>query len=644
MKGSFSIWDPTACRVCLDLIHSGYKAEGVSQTDQDWFRSEIKKWVRGFKKGAPGVPYLPSLEYRDLLFPKAELTSVFGHHTPKELPTVQLQVQEQLSGLNLDTENMSTVSSVTPGREKELLSGEESSEDSLDDESVLEDSSLPAKGKKVGPHLKVITINAPLTPPVPGPTTPVTLMTTALTPTTVMTTPITTSVPVDFMANMKAFMENVQANQAAMFKSMQEQIDAMKGAPPSRAPLVSELPKCTNKNPWRCAEHMVLNEGVLHIGEGLGSRPIGDLVFFPSIDHYPFCYVRLADESSLRDDTIPKETIIFDHSKAQSIVVKELRTAEFTNTQLSAFGRKQATFLASKDMVFPFASKGLEAVRRAVLDGKPFPSLEECRPVSLALPNDSTDWEDVQHTFTVSKLDKEIAGKQFNERLPRLPDNLLKAELEAKERLSASLSLQSYLEMLIGNYQDTDIFHVLSKMHLGTFCKDLHAFYLARRACREHTLAAATIRHEPKKLIDSNIWGKDLFPQKEVKEVMDRAAQENKSLLQKWGIFKRKFSSGGDGPQPKKSKKTHKQKKAFVPPAAAAVAAVPPTVYTVPQYVTQSPVFNPVYEQASTTFRAVGAQARGRGGKGNQGKGGQSKGRGHKGSRGGRGAGPHKQQ
>ena len=126
------------------------------------------------------------------------------------------------------------------------------------------------------------------------------------------------------------------------------------------------------------------------MGEGLGSRAVADLEFYPSIEDYHKCYVRLSSDASFRDDTIPKETIIYEHSKAQSTKVKEMRTAEFTNTQLSAFGRKQATFIAPNE--------------KAVQDEKPMPILEECKLNSLALPHDSENWLEVQHTFTIGRL------------------------------------------------------------------------------------------------------------------------------------------------------------------------------------------------------------------------------------------------
>ena len=269
------------------------------------------------------------------------------------------------------------------------------------------------------------------------------------------------------------------------------------------------------------------------------------------------------------------------------------------------------------------------------------PNLEECKPTSLALPCDCDIWQDVQQTFTIGKLDKDIGGKQFNEMLPRIPDNLLKREQDTKELVAATLNHQSYLEILMSNYANSDIFMALAKNHLAIFIRTFYYFCLARKACREYVLQGATVRHEPRRLIDSNIWGKDLFPEELVKEIVGRAASENISLTRKWGIYgKRKFTPGS-GPQPKgkRSRSATRQRKVYdqrVAPAPQLTTV--PSQMLVPQLVTTSPAFNPVYEQAgTTTFRPHGS--RGRGGRGGRGqRGSRSRGRGYS-RRGDRGAG-----
>ena len=91
---------------------------------------------------------------------------------------------------------------------------------------------------------------------------------------------------------------------------------------------------------------MVIADNRIQIGEGLGNRYLSDCVFYPSLDHYPDCYVRLRDESMMRDDNIPKETVLLDFNRAQDFIVGEAIKAGCTSTGLTAMGTRKATYLA----------------------------------------------------------------------------------------------------------------------------------------------------------------------------------------------------------------------------------------------------------------------------------------------------------
>ena len=88
-------------------------------------------------------------------------------------------------------------------------------------------------------------------------------------------------------------------------------------------------------------------------------------------------------ELSLQDDTIPKENLFMENNKAQSFLIQEYKTGGRTSTEIGVFGRKQAAFMAPPTMIFPLASKGLEAVKKAISENKPFPTLKESRPLSF---------------------------------------------------------------------------------------------------------------------------------------------------------------------------------------------------------------------------------------------------------------------
>ncbi|XP_068207521.1 glutamate receptor ionotropic, delta-2-like [Palaemon carinicauda] len=155
---------------------------------------------------------------------------------------------------------------------------------------------------------------------------------------------------------------------------------------------------------------------------------------------------------------------------------------------------------------------------------------------------------------------------------------------------------------MAGDTRTSDMYMVLAKTHLATLTKDFYSFIRARRACREFVFTDATVKHKPRKLISSNIWGIHLFPDDLVKEIVDRAATENRNLLIKWDMSRKRKSSQDEGPQPKKksNKPRPQQRQAKLKFPA---PATPQTFLLVPQpVVAQLPVFTPAYETQSTTF------------------------------------------
>ena len=85
------------------------------------------------------------------------------------------------------------------------------------------------------------------------------------------------------------------------------------------------------------------------------------LEFFPSLLVYLECWARLKD-GAVREDTIPKETVLYDFQKAQDFTVKVIKSVMGENTGVTAFDKKKATFLASKEQAFCFASKDFDAL------------------------------------------------------------------------------------------------------------------------------------------------------------------------------------------------------------------------------------------------------------------------------------------
>ncbi|XP_066981300.1 uncharacterized protein [Macrobrachium rosenbergii] len=420
-------------------------------------------------------------------------------------------------------------------------------------------------------------------------------------------------------------------------------------------PDASKLPAYEDSNPWRLAFNAPFANGKLTI-EGCGTRPVEDYEFFPTDLVFPFPgYARLSEDALVREDKVPKETVIFPRDQAQSAWVRILSDWECSNTRLTPHKGRFTMFTVNEDVPTPCTSKVAELTLQAGTEEKPMPQLRETEPTSLLFPTDLECWTGAPETFTVGKLDSECASNLFSEQLPRLPESLIKAEYEARCRLSRSINSVTSVELTSAVYKDEPLFRVLTKSLLASFQSDLFDFIVARRNCRKFVLADATIRHEPNKLIKSSIWGTNLFPEDMVNSVISEASRANQNLRIRWGLpFKRK-SSEFSGPQPKGRKRSRRfhpykapQTQTIVQTVPVGQIAQPSTSKGHPQYVVLnqpahhptgsttyvSPAFNPTYE--SQTFQGY------RQSKGNRGRGSfrsrsgprlQSRGRGSRGTR-----------
>ena len=86
----------------------------------------------------------------------------------------------------------------------------------------------------------------------------------------------------------------------------------------------------------------------------------------------------------------------------------------------------------------------------------------------------------------------------------------------SKTELPENDSVKALTEAKSDTY---DILRLVSKQHALTFAKALFRFGEARKACRKVIISAATVRHEPDRLINSSVWGESLFPAALVDEI-----------------------------------------------------------------------------------------------------------------------------
>ena len=158
----------------------------------------------------------------------------------------------------------------------------------------------------------------------------------------------------------------------------------------------------------------------------MGIRQIDNLVFFPNREAYPKCHIRLVQDVVDKDDKVTNETLLYPFDKAQENYRRIIRENGATSTSVGIGDKKTSTYIASKDMVFPFASKVLTHNAKNWKDKKTTkPALKEFDKVTLLCPADSSDWDNCHLTFKLKKLERDVAQKQSEESLPLLSHNLL---------------------------------------------------------------------------------------------------------------------------------------------------------------------------------------------------------------------------
>ena len=81
----------------------------------------------------------------------------------------------------------------------------------------------------------------------------------------------------------------------------------------------------------------------------------------------------MSDTASVRDDKVPKETVLFPRERAQRVLMQELNRTKCVNTKLLPHKGGLTMFTTSQDVPNPFSTKVLEAVTKALEEDKPSP-------------------------------------------------------------------------------------------------------------------------------------------------------------------------------------------------------------------------------------------------------------------------------
>ncbi|XP_068235972.1 uncharacterized protein [Palaemon carinicauda] len=638
------VWFPDLCSLCYELSSILLNDDA----DDDSLRSAratLRPWVSGFGRNAPsGAPYLLDGGMASRLFPSSTTAAVSPEVAAPLIEEVRATISAEdeplipldVADLDIDVEPMceqvsgaelvETLFSPTPSSTSSFLGFDKP-------KASPRDPSVPVR-PKVKPLRTYKSSALPVsTSPVPEPSTapdihiaPRKTTTPRKSKPTKSKTPPTGGFqvpwgdvfPIELVRDMVR--EQIQHQSGAMTEIKDMVATLIRSGtqlPPPSSPDASKLPPFDKNNPWRFALHSPFLDGSLTL-EGIGTRPLEDLEFYPPGLEFPFNgFVRLKEHALVRMDKVPKETVIFPKEQAQAIWARTLSEWGCINSKLTPHKGAYTIFTAAASISLPLIDKITELTIQAIKEGSSMPALKETDPTSLHIPGTSATWDDASSTFTVGKLDPDCASTLFSEKLPRLLESLLKTEFETRNRLARSLHSITSIESLASVYPEETLFRVVTKNLLLSYQIDLHDFWSALVSCRKFVLSEASIRHEPNRLIASSCWGKNLFPQNEVDKVLQDAARANQNLQVRWGLSaKRRIESQkqtffkkkqrfipyktvrGNSSTQSSSASTSQQP---APPQQVVYLTAPPGTQPNPSWMS-SPAYNPTYE-SSGSFR-----------------------------------------
>ncbi|XP_068243753.1 uncharacterized protein [Palaemon carinicauda] len=338
----YMVWFPESCSLCYELLSLLLNDEA----DEDSLkaaRSSLQTWVSGFGRNAPqGCPYLLDGDMASRLFPGSPSAAV-----PTDLATPLIDViravlpteeEHQLSGdvsaLDIHVELMyDQVSGVedlaesflspTPSSSSSFLSFDKPSASPWEGYLLVRPKVKPIKKQKPKP---INPASPPTMSPVPGPSSAPDIPVMSKTPPpskgqrgksakAKASAAGSSSDPPVTMSMVQDMMESKLEKHSAVMTELKDMVASLlrsgsQPAPPV-GPDTSKLPPFDKNNPWRFARHAPYLDGTLTL-EGLGTRPLEDLEFYPPDLQFPFNgFVRLKEHALVRMDKVPKETVIF---------------------------------------------------------------------------------------------------------------------------------------------------------------------------------------------------------------------------------------------------------------------------------------------------------------------------------------------
>ena len=492
-------WVPEECTICCDMLYAATDDEPNLRALED-----LRAWVKGFAratkpKGTSGPKvYLPSERMRVLLFPGADCRTVVGVETSGLAPDSLASAQ----GESGEAGGLLAPSAPPPVEGMDL-----------------EESPNP-------PSLSSVSASGP--------------------------SGSQGSAPPDqaFFLQLMSQLKEMKDGQERLSKKVAEIAQAVPGtSAASTSGGVSDpsLPETPDTNPWKPCEWFYLKHGVVHMGHLQYS--VDQLEFHPNIAMWPNCYCRFRD-SAFTGLKIPQETVLLSHTEANALVAKLANCMDHSTAGKGSCGSSDPVFVADGSVVPPFMGKITKAVLES-LEGRKeaYKGLKETKPFSLLVPSKSDTFPEFEDFFSIfqggDKLASDVGDIQLKESFPKLTKALIDAEHKARIRLGSSATLQMVIETAQLMDKDFPLAALMAKLHASEYGDALDAFVKAKRECRRHVVGRAKNDHDAKSLIASSCFCSRLFPEDKVKEILDLAQRDNKTLRVKWQMPEGSSASPG---------------------------------------------------------------------------------------------------
>ena len=576
-------WDPFDCSVCRPLW---MQATGTDPILAVRARTSLKTWVGGWAISST-KPFLPSMQARDLLFPRVGLEKIISEEEQQEAELLRQQPED------INKADDKQFVSFRHGDENVPLQDPEAPMD-VEDVSALGNSPVeqPLSGRNTPTPVEAEPreprgSSALLCPPPQNPGTSKSQEQ--------VSNPIMETDPLILIQQLAAQMMAIKSDISQIRTDVRTEVSTVIGnvdtlagsvnslrkeveAAPRPRPLSTMPPKPETTdihNPWRDCSFLALNAERTHLMTNAGEVALNTLEFSPNLEAFPFCWCRVTRSAGVA--YIPKEIELLPVPEATVRMAALLETAGFEATELRAFKSRRPVLQMQPDLIFPFLMKAVKATFEEVqkeslpITNKTF---RENDMVGIVVPGASDlnrEWLLAPDLFAEVELQKSVASHQLKETLPDLTNELVKKEYKARRELADVITLSTLFEsatevvrrpelsdcLPVGQLSFIpELFELFSKLHFRRLCTALNNFAQAKMECRQHVLQHCKVKWEANELLKSNILTPLLFPEKMVRDILVRCRAEAKTVRERWRLDDSGPSTSGYRRPPSRGKRS----------------------------------------------------------------------------------------